>query len=85
MAKSSSSRLGERRTKPVQRRKIGISICAPVFAELIVKRSSPDGEWEVESVRRVDCDLTPRGVMEHASSADIAEMDRRANEAEDLP
>jgi hypothetical protein len=69
----------------VQRRQVGISICAPVFATVIVKRSSPDQEWEVESVRRVDCDLSARGVEEHAKDDDLAEMDRLANEAEDLP
>jgi hypothetical protein len=69
----------------LQRRQVGISICAPVFATVIVKRSSPDQEWQVESVRRVDCDLSARGVEENASDADFTEMDRLANEAEDLP
>ena len=70
-----------------QRRTVSMSMLAPVGAMFTVDRAAADpGAWEVVAVRRVDCDLTPHGAMEHMTDDDRDELNRLANAAaDDLP
>lgn len=77
-----------RAKKPkVQRRTVVVSISAPVCVTITVERdaSDPDdlGEWRIASVRRAECDISPRGVEERMTDEDLAELDRIANAAQD--
>jgi hypothetical protein len=68
-----------------QRRTITISVCHPVAATVDVVRHDEDDDWEIESVRRIDCDASARSLCENMKDEDFDEMIKRANAAQDLP
>lgn len=67
-----------------QRREIRIGVVHPVAARLIVSRADEDGDWEIESIRSVDCEASVRSIGESMKDDDWEHLSKLANAAKDL-
>lgn len=70
-----------------QRRRVTISVRAPISVTMVVARTVDDegaGDWTIEHIDHVHAELTPRAFGECADEETLVELDRLASEAKDL-
>lgn len=70
------------------KRKITISVMAPVTVELLVKPQDPedlDGSWDIDCVLRADLNhaISPRSIYENADDETLEEINNLATQAPD--
>jgi hypothetical protein len=70
-------------------RLVKIGVVLPTSVELLVGTNddepSEDGDWEILSVHRANCEATPTTVRENMCDEDFTALNAAAAKAKDLP
>lgn len=65
-------------------REVRISVCLPATVVALVS-STDDGDLTIESIRRIDCEASARGVTEQMRDEDLDALQQAYSRAKDLP